>query len=112
MKLLVAGFDVENLPLAVVEGHGTGFSIQIAGGCNQGKLVGFHHVFCIGEQEVAVCLQMDSSIIFQEVSVAFHEISGRKSFSRHLHLGVAECQPYLIYFVRSKETGDELDACP
>lgn len=46
----------------------------------RGTQVLLYHVFGVGEHEVAVGLYMNSAAVFQELTVAFHEVGGRKAF--------------------------------
>ena len=66
--------------------------------------VSFNHVPGIGKHEVTVRLQMNDTVILQELAVALHEISGSKPFGSLLHLRVRESKPDLTHFIRSKKT--------
>ena len=47
--------------------------IQVAGGSFCGQVVGPQEFLCVGKEEVAVCLQMDESVVLEELAVAVEE---------------------------------------
>ena len=62
--------------------------IQVAGGSFCGQVVGPQEFLCVGKEEVAVCLQMDESVVLEELAVAVEEERAGEAFRGLLHLGV------------------------
>ena len=100
--LLVVGPDAENLV-----SH-TGM-IEVFRHHIYRKMILLNHVAGIGEHKVAVCLQMDDTVRYQELAITLHEIGGGQTLGCFLHLRVGEGQPYLAHFVLCKETVDDFN---
>ena len=83
--------------------------VEVDGFEQQGQPVVIDHDGRIGEEEVAVGLQVDDATVGEEASIAFEEEGAGEAFVYVLHLRVAESEPYLLHFAWSEEAVDNFD---
>ena len=86
-----------------------GTVVEVIGECRGRQSVVLGHDTGIGVEKRAVGLEMDGAPGAKNPSVKFKEACGGKALVDLFHLRVGECNPYLGYFTRSEEVGDEFD---
>ena len=73
------------------------------------EMVFLHHKVGVGEEEVGVGLEMNQSVVAQEVTIASQEVGGSEPFGDFLHLWVGESEPDFRHLIRCKKLVDKLN---